>query len=229
MKTLQKEKAISLRKKGFTYSEILREVPVAKSTLSLWLRAVGMSKRQEQKFTLKKREASKRGGLARRKQRLDITDKIRKKAIEDINSISSRELWLMGTMLYWAEGSKAKEHFPSQGIIFSNSDPMMIRLFLKWLDSCLNVTKEDITLEIYIHQSSAGRIKECKKFWATTTGFPEANFDKIYFKKDKLKTRRKNKGDKYFGLVRIRVKKSTNLNRQIEGWIRGVCLQCGVV
>jgi len=30
-----KEKAINLRKKGYSYSEILEEVPVAKSTLSL--------------------------------------------------------------------------------------------------------------------------------------------------------------------------------------------------
>lgn len=33
-KTILKEKAVELRKSGKTYSEILKEVPVAKSTLS---------------------------------------------------------------------------------------------------------------------------------------------------------------------------------------------------
>jgi orotate phosphoribosyltransferase-like protein len=33
-----KNKAVSLRKQGKTYSEILKEIKVAKSTLSLWLR-----------------------------------------------------------------------------------------------------------------------------------------------------------------------------------------------
>jgi len=42
----EKEKAIKLRKRGFSYSEILREIPVAKSTLSLWLRSVGLAKKQ---------------------------------------------------------------------------------------------------------------------------------------------------------------------------------------
>jgi hypothetical protein len=46
-KFTEKEKAIKLRKSGATYSEVLREVPVSKSTLSLWLRDVGLSKTQK--------------------------------------------------------------------------------------------------------------------------------------------------------------------------------------
>ncbi len=38
----EKEKAIALRKQGKTYSEILAKIPVAKSTLSLWLHDVGL-------------------------------------------------------------------------------------------------------------------------------------------------------------------------------------------
>jgi len=45
------KKAIELRKKGLSYSEILKCVPVAKSTLSLWLRSVGLSKKQRQRLT----------------------------------------------------------------------------------------------------------------------------------------------------------------------------------
>ena len=44
----EKQKAIALRKRGYSYSEILAEVPVAKSTLSLWLRSVGLAKKQKQ-------------------------------------------------------------------------------------------------------------------------------------------------------------------------------------
>ncbi|MDD3728951.1 MAG: hypothetical protein PHH50_01355 [Candidatus Pacebacteria bacterium] len=52
-KIKEKEKAIKLRKKGLSYNDILKEIPVAKSTLSLWLRDVGLSKRQRQKLTEK--------------------------------------------------------------------------------------------------------------------------------------------------------------------------------
>ena len=46
-KIKEKEKAIKFRKEGFFYSEILKKVPIAKSTLSLWLRSVGLTERQK--------------------------------------------------------------------------------------------------------------------------------------------------------------------------------------
>lgn len=52
-KSKLKEKAVALRKEGKVYSEILKEVPVAKSTLSLWLRDVGLAKAQKQRITQK--------------------------------------------------------------------------------------------------------------------------------------------------------------------------------
>ena len=33
----------------------------------------------------------------------------------------------------------------------------------------------------------------------------------------------------YFGLLRIRVRKSTDLNRKISGWIEEICRKWGVV
>ena len=58
LKTREKIKAVNLRKSGKTYSEILKIVPVAKSTLSIWLREVGLSKVQKQ--TITKRQITKR-------------------------------------------------------------------------------------------------------------------------------------------------------------------------
>ena len=56
-----KQKAIKLRRQGKTYSEILTEVPVAKSTLSLWLREVDLSITQKQRITEKKKKSTKKG------------------------------------------------------------------------------------------------------------------------------------------------------------------------
>ena len=49
----EKEKAIKLRKQGKTYSEILSVVPVAKSTLAIWLQSVSLGKKQKQRITKK--------------------------------------------------------------------------------------------------------------------------------------------------------------------------------
>ena len=96
----KKEKAITLRKEGKTYSEILKEVPVARSTLSEWFRDIKLSQSQFQRLTAKKLAASKRGGEAKRQQRLVRMETIRAAALNDINHISKRELWLIGTILY---------------------------------------------------------------------------------------------------------------------------------
>jgi orotate phosphoribosyltransferase-like protein len=65
-----KNKAIQLRKEGNSYSEILREISVARSTLSLWLRSVNLSKRQKQNLTLKKLQACWRGGEVKKQNRI---------------------------------------------------------------------------------------------------------------------------------------------------------------
>ena len=43
-KRLLKQKAIELRKRGFSYSHIRKEVKVSKSTLSIWLAGMPLSR-----------------------------------------------------------------------------------------------------------------------------------------------------------------------------------------
>lgn len=219
-KSKEKEKAIKLRKKGLSYREILEEVPVAKSTLSLWLRSVGLSKRQKQRLTEKKLAAALRGAMRRRDNRLVITEKIKTKARDEIEKISNRELWLVGTALYWGEGTK--ERSKAVNVRFSNSDPQMIRLFLKWIQKTCRVPKQDIFCEIYLHETAAGRKEEIQRYWSRVTNFSPTQFQKIRWKKNKINTKRKNIGENYCGLLKINVRRSTNLNRKIAGWIEGI-------
>lgn len=230
-KISERENAIALRQKGFSYREILEKVPVAKSTLSLWLRNVGLSKKQEQRLTQKKIASMLRGAESRRKERIVRTEKIKSKARIEINRIpiSKQELWLMGIMLYWAEGSKEKTYGGGCRVDFSNSDPRMVSLFLKWLFEICKISKEDVRLVIYIHQNNKERIHDVIEYWAEHTKFSKEHFSHIQYKKHNPKTKRKNIGENYFGLLRITVSTSIDFNRKIAGWIEGVCQQCGVV
>lgn len=227
LKTKEKEKAIKLRKQGFSYSEILRKVPVAKSTLSLWLRSIGLAKRQKQRLTEKKLNAMKLGWEACRQKRLRTTEEIKTKARNEIGKLSNRELWLIGIALYWAEGTKQKENNPSQKVRFSNSDPLMIKVFFRWLRKICKIPLRDLGFEIYIHETAD--IEEAKKYWSCILNLSVKNFQKIRLKKHKINTKRRNIGNKYHGLLAITVKRSTNLNRKIQGWINGICKNCRVV
>lgn len=231
MKYVLRQKAVNLRKQGNTYSQILREIPVSRSTLSLWLRHVGLTSKQEQTLSAKKLEAIKRGGAARRNQKLNKIKEIRCAALNEINDliIDDRALFLIGIMLYWAEGAKEKEYRSSQGIIFSNSDPLMIKVFLKWLINYIKVRKTDIFFNLYIHEAAMHRAEDILLYWQNITGFSRAKFGKIYLKKNRLSSLRKNTQNGYYGQIRIKVSKSSNLNRKIAAWIEGICIKCGVV
>lgn len=229
MKYSLKLKAIKLRNKGFSYSEILSKVPVARSSLSLWLRSVGLSKKQKQRLTLKKLQAIYRGAKIKRNKRLLKTRQIKEMARTEIGKISIRDLWLIGISLYWAEGSKEKDDKPGIGAIFSNSDPFMIKIFIKWLQDILKISNESIIFEIYIHETYRVRSKVVREYWSSVTGFSISKFDRIYFKQDKINSSRHNKSNSYHGLLRIRVRKSSDLNRKISGWIEGIYSHCGVV
>lgn len=222
IKTELKNKAVELRRKGFTYSEILKEISVARSTLSLWLRDVGLSKKQKQKITEKKIEAAHKGGEMRKKARLLLSQKIKEEASKEVANVSQRELWLMGVALYWAEGSKEKDGYPGSGVQFTNSDPYMVRLFIRWLVDICGISRDNMIVELYIHEGHRGKIPGAIDHWAKITRFSKNSFRHIYFKKDKPGTNRKNTGGSYYGIVRVKVRSSSMLNRKIAGWINGV-------
>lgn len=224
-----KEKAVNLRKQGLTLSEVLKEIPVAKSTLSLWFKDVGLSKAQKQRITDKRIAASRRGALAKKDKRIALSNKIFSKSEKEIGLISKRELWLIGTALYWAEGAKEKSYRPGSGVKFSNSDPAMIRLFILWLRKCHKIPDEDFIFQIYVHDGDLPRIGEIINYWSKQTGFSLDCFKYVYYKRNKINTKRKNVGNLYFGLLRVNIRRSSGLLRRIKGWVNGININCGIV
>jgi hypothetical protein len=226
MKSAFKERAIELRKCGKTYSEILQTVPVAKSTLSLWFRSVDLASQQKQAITQKRIDGQLRGALARREARLREVQVSVEKGRVAVSSLSKRELWLIGIALYWAEGNKQNLRSPSAGINMCNSDVRMIAVFRHWL-TLLEVPDSDIYYELYIHESRKSETVTFAAWWEIGLGLSPGEIQRIYFKKGNRKTNRTNTGDLYHGLLRIRVKASTSLNRRLHGWISGIVAALG--
>lgn len=228
-KVKEKKIAIELRNHGYSYSEILKEVKVSRSTLSEWLRHVKITNSQIERLRSKNAVARKMGSIALKQNRIDKSKKIIEESKLEIKSIDENKLKLIGATLYWAEGSKQSVYEPSRELIFTNSDPKMIKIYLLWLNKCLFVRPENIKFEIYIHETYKKTPSQLSGYWSEITKFPIGKLRKIYLKKNKVKSFRKNKGDDYHGVLRITVKKSTDLNRKITGWVGGICLQSGIL
>lgn len=222
-KSSEKETAIQLRKQGMTYAEILRIVPVAKSSLALWFKDIHLSNPQTQRLTEARRAAGVRGAQAKRDQRIQKTDALVQRARSEIGKLSKRELFLIGASLYWAEGSKERATQAGSQLAFSNMDPQMVCVFLEWLTVVLEVPDEQRIFEIYLHVDHAHRVREVQEYWARVTGVPVACFETVYMKQSKRTTNRKNITDEtYFGLLRIKVRQSSAYVRKLAGWAQGI-------
>jgi hypothetical protein len=227
-KTKLKKEAILLRREGNTYGEILKKVPVAKSTLSLWLRDVGLAKKQVQRITEKRRSAQLRGGAKRREVRIAGSQRLIKESKSEIGRITSRDLFLIGVALYWAEGTKQKTHNVSQGLELINDDYKLLKVFLVWLHA-IQIDRSRIVFEIYLHEASRNREKEVIQYWTRQLQLPRSTRISVYFKRHKTRGLRRKPAEEYFGSLRIRVRASTDLNRQIRGWIDGIIENCQIV
>ena len=204
-----KDFAIELRKGGYSYSEIKKFCPVPKSTLSYWFRDIKLSEPQLARLKKKRIEAAQKGSKARILKISKAIQDIQKTSAKDIGKISKRELWLMGVVLYWRERLLNKNDSDlKKGVRFTSSDPYLIKLFLKWLVDVGGIKNEEICFDIYIGKDKQDLLNEAVNYWAGITGFSKGNFSRYYVLKKSKRS-----------LLRIRVKASSMLARQISGWV----------
>ena len=218
-KLAEKAEAIALRKQGLSYNEILRRVPVAKSTLSLWLRSVKLARSQKQRLTSKRSAAQKLAVQAIKQKRIGRTLMIKNAAITEVPVLINNPLWLTGVILYWAEGSKNKPWSVSNLVQFTNMDVEMIKIFIKWCEKYLKTNNQDIIYELYIHKGT--NLSRSLEYWSKALRAPARSF-RVYYKSSNTSTKRKNTREGYFGTIKVRLRKSVDANRRIEGWVEGV-------
>ncbi|UZI30750.1 hypothetical protein [Streptomyces sp. VB1] len=213
-----RERARELRLQGLTYDQIQVELGCSKSSISLWVRDLP---KPERKRTREESSAIGRRGWEATLQRRDAERRAAKqKAADEIGTMTDRELFLLGVGLYWAEGSKSKPYRTQERVTFVNSDPGMIEVFLAWL-RLLGVDGGHLRFHVLIHETAD--VTAAEQFWATLTGAEPSAFGKTSLKKHTPKTNRKNVGENYRGCLAVRVLKSAELYRRIEGsW-------CGIV
>lgn len=207
-----KSRAVELRKRGLSYGEIKKEINVAKSTLSLWLKTVPLTPEQRERLYTKKILNLAKGFQSQRERRKREINKIIEEAEKEIRLPLSFETYrLLGAMLYWAEGSKTKE------FEITNSDPNLILFMVRWFGKVLDIPPSRLKarLNIYPQQDE----QELKKFWSQLTDIPLENFGKSFVKP--LSSGYK-KNNLYYGTIRIRVSKGTNFRYRIYGWIKRV-------
>lgn len=221
-KTGLKIKAIELRTRGLSYSEIQKSVAVPKSTLSLWLRGVKLSRAHRDRLQEKRLRAGLAAVEERKKEQFRQIFEIKRSAPLEIRQISQRELWLMGLAFYWASGAREKSYTEGRGVSFASSRAYPIKFFLKWLIDIGKIDRSEIVFDIFINERERRSVARITRHWSNVTKFPQDAFSRIYFLKHTPKRNARHDQRRRFGLLRIRVRKSYLLQRQIEEWIRSI-------
>ena len=213
-----KQTVINLRRKGLSYSEIRKQIPIAKSTVSSWCKNIELTSEQisrlDERYKAGTYLGCLRGAKSNQLRRAKEVEGIKAEAKFEIPPLSKDEFKIAGLMLYWAEGYKSRK------VGVSNSDPELIRFMMRWFREVCKVPEHKF--KVYIHLHSGQNEAERKKFWSKITALPLSRFGKSYIKKEGTGHR---KNILYNGTASINIC-DKNLLHKILSWIEAVISFC---
>lgn len=214
----KKEKALKLRKRGFTYKEIIEKLHIAKSTLSYWIKS---NLEPEEEGVIKKITAKKgrRKIIKFNKQRsLKIKAKERKAQLKYANQVSKiniERLFWLGMGLYLAEGAKTNRW----KAIFYNSNPALNKIMIKFFREICQVPDKRIHIQLVLHEN----IKEekAKNYWSKLLDIPKENFYRASYVKSRTSKEIRPKNRLPYGTVQLSISGKPIANK-IKGWMLGI-------
>lgn len=174
-----KQKAIDLRKRGFTYGEIRKNTNnyIQKSTLSCWFKSVNLSYAAKERLryvtNCNIRNAHKKALKANRERRVVYLNNIKNSVRHLENYKQNKNIAkIMIAMLYLGEGSKTIKG----SLLFANSNPDIISLFLNLLRRCYCIDKRKfrVTVQCRADQDTL----KLEKFWSKITKISPKQFYK---------------------------------------------------
>ncbi|MEX2340821.1 MAG: hypothetical protein WD605_00670 [Candidatus Paceibacterota bacterium] len=210
MKIIEKNNARRFRQQGMSMNDIARRLGVSKASVSLWVRDIKLTKTQQGKLTARGFSIS--AIEKRRTNRLANTNKkhqvVVDKAKSEVKQLSKYELLLVGTALYWGEGNKSNRNVAG----ISNSDPLVIRIMMKFFKEICNVKKEKF--RAHVHAYSHSDIKATEQYWSKVSDIPIKQFYRTYTKQSSASKGKRNSLP--YGTLQIYVC-DTNVALSIKG------------
>lgn len=175
-----KERAINLRKRGWSLNEIEKELKISKSTISGWVSDTKLSdvatrrllSRIQKGQVIAAENKKKKTRLSLDKYFSEGRDLVREIKIDGNLSL------LLCSMLYWCEG--AKDVY--SGVRFTNSDYRLVKKFLFLFNKSFNLDKSKFRICLHLHKYH--NVNDLLEFWSKATGIPIKQFIKPFQKKN---------------------------------------------
>jgi len=168
MKTAERERARELRREhGASVREIATSVGVSRSTVSLWVRDIPLTAEQEASLVERNARSAGKKRCADQKRRRALAQR---RAFQDEGralALAADAGFAAGCMLYWAEGSRARNY-----VEFTNSDPAMVAFFADFLRRYLGVRNEEMCIACNLFAEDESEQRRIEQFWLASLGLP---------------------------------------------------------
>lgn len=219
LKRKEKSAVISLRKKGKTYREIREIYDIPKGTLSDWCRHVKIPvaiQREKQKRTNKRwREKNTIFVQQRIEKARAIRETWQNNAKKEIQKIKREDLKLIGSVLYWAEGSFKNRN----AVRFANADPEIIQLIMKFFRIICKIRNEKIKARIHLYPKT--NQSKATDYWMQITSLPKSNFYKPQVQISRASRQKRRSNTLPFGTLHLTIC-NTETVCKIKGWSKGI-------
>lgn len=219
-----KNLAIKLRKEGNSYKQISEKLNTPKSTLSCWLKDLKISDKAKAKITDRVYKKSILALIKRNKAQTVLAREranlIKKEAEKDAKNLLKDPLFIAGISLYWAEGyKKGDQGSKYKSVDFTNSDPEMIIMIMKFFRKFYKVKDEKIKIQLMAHPNI--NIPKAVKFWIKITGLKKTNFTKTIVVVSSASKRKRYFNSLINGTIHLRIF-DVKLFFKTIGWINGL-------
>jgi hypothetical protein len=170
-----------MRTNGASIRKVERVLKIPRSTLSGWFKYIKLTKSQKMKLYANWRntliDARKRAVIWHNRQKELRIREAHEKAIEILNKINLKDnniSELALAMLYLGEGAK------TQTTSMANSNPQIIKFFIKSLEKIFKIDKNSLKCELHL-RSNQNEL-EAMKYWSSEL---DINISRFTFVKDK--------------------------------------------
>ncbi|OHB18859.1 MAG: hypothetical protein A2854_03325 [Parcubacteria group bacterium RIFCSPHIGHO2_01_FULL_56_18] len=196
VKTHARFLAIEMRKAGHSYNYIAPKVGVSKSTLSIWLADVPYTPNLATINRIGKARAA--SVEVKRRLKQETFERAKKEAQNDVQSVSTRDLFMLGLGLYIGEGAKS----PS-ATSFVNSNLAIMNLIIRWFTESIGLPKRNLRMRLHVYPDTDQ--EQSLEFWSSQTGLSEDQFFRPVV--DVRKDKKANKSGKLpYGTAHLTVK-----------------------
>ncbi len=177
MKQEEQFRAVQLRKQGMAMGDIAKELGVAKSSVSYWVRDIRLTEGQRQRLNKnghsvaaieKRREARLRNTAQRRAVITERAWQVAEQLVHD-------PLWCVAVAMYWGEGGKTQNM-----VRIANSDPAVISLMMRFFREVCKV--DEAKFRGHIHAFAHSDVSDLKRYWESVSGISADRFYKTYQK-----------------------------------------------